>query len=97
MKILWPPSIPPTATYPRWFTAWLQENFSTEDIIARHCREAEIDPAQYVPVAEDAYLLRCSLAELLTERGHSCAMRGDRIEIELDVMDASVRAAMGLK
>lgn len=97
MKILWPASVPPAPNYPRWFNTWLQENFSTEAIIERHCRAAEINPAEYVPVAEDAYLLRCSLAELLIERGHSAVMVDDRIQIELDLMDPTVRAAQGLK
>jgi hypothetical protein len=97
MKILWPPTIPPAPDYPRWFTGWLQEQFSASEVIERHCRAGDIPLETYVPREEDAYLLRCSLAELLLERGHGAVMVGDRIEITLDMADRTVRAACGLK
>lgn len=97
MKILWPATVPPQPDYPRWFTAWLHDQFTPEAVIERHCLRAGIAVNEYVPVAEDAYLLRCSLAELLIERGHGAVMVGDRISVELDMMDVTVRTAQGLK
>lgn len=97
MKILWPPDIPPSKDYPRWFSGWLESAVRPEDVIRRHCLAGDIPLETYVPTAADAYLLRCALAELLIERGHACTMVGDRIQIELNMQDASVRAACGLK
>ena len=97
MRVIWPPRIPPEPGYPTWFGDWLAANFDPEIVIQRHCETAGINRSEYVPVPADAYLLRCSLAELLLERGHGAAMVGDRIQIDLDMGDSTVRVAAGLK
>lgn len=89
--------LPKPPDYPAWFGDWLRENFDPETVIVRHCERAGINRAEYVPVIEDAYLLRCSLAELLIERGHGATMAGDRIHIDLNMADDTVRTAAGLR